>query len=81
LHAWSRRRRQRSTDDAVARIYIMFRHPPEALTMAQRAIDEMMRTLYGEAPPPVSGVALMTDADNTASSAIAYYGDITLSLE
>ena len=133
---------QRASDDAVARIYVTFRHPPEKLTMAQRALDEMMRTLYGEAPPhatllyvwdnkaavgsarrnaysdrvhnfvvesgsarrsqwqayerdvvadyemafggpapPISGIALMTDADNTGSSALAYYGDITLSVE
>jgi len=131
---------QRATDDAIARIYVTFRHPPERLTAAQRAIDEMMRTRYGdapphatllyvwdnraaagtskrnaytdrvhnfvvesgsarhsqwlayerdiaadyrtafgEAPPPVIGVALMTDADNTVTSAVAYYGDISLS--
>lgn len=133
---------RRATDDAMARIYVMFRHPPERLTRAQRATDEMMQRLhdeapphatllyvwdnraavgtstrnaytdrvrnivvesgsarlsqwlayerdiaadyraaFGEAPPSVTGVAVMTDADNTASSAIAYYGDITLSAE
>lgn len=133
---------QRASDDAIARIYVTFRHPPERLTLAQRALDEMMRALYGEAPPhatllyvwdnraavgssrrnaysdrvhnfvvesgsarlsqwlayerdvaadykaafgeappPVTGLALMTDADNTGSSALAFYGDITLSAE
>jgi Protein of unknown function (DUF3047) len=133
---------QRATDDAVARVYVTFRHPPERLTTGQRAIDEMMRALlgevpphatllyvwdsralvgtsrrnaysdrvhnfvlesgsarllqwlayerdvaadyraaFGEPPPPVIGVALMTDGDNTGSRAIAYYGDITLSAE
>lgn len=34
------------------------------------------RALYGEDPPPVTGVAIMTDTDNTGGSATAYYGDI-----
>lgn len=34
------------------------------------------RRIFGEEPPPVNGVALMTDTDNTADSARAYYGDI-----
>ena len=42
---------RRATDDAVARLYVTFRHPPERLSMGQRAFDEMMRALYGEAPP------------------------------
>lgn len=133
---------QRATDDAMARIYVTFTRPPERLSTTQRALDAMLRTLYGEAPPhatllyvwdngaavgtsrvnpytdrvrnivvesgsarlsqwltyvrdveadyraafgeappPISGVALMTDADNTGGSALAYYGDITLSVE
>ena len=31
---------------------------------------------YGEPPPPISGVAIMTDTDNTGEQAVAYYGDI-----
>jgi hypothetical protein len=27
-------------------------------------------------PPPISGVAIMTDTDNTGESATAHYGDI-----
>jgi hypothetical protein len=34
------------------------------------------RALYDEDPPPVTGVAIMTDTDNTDGSATAYYGDI-----
>ncbi len=47
----------------------------------ERDVAADYRAAFGEAPPPVSGVALMTDADNTASSAVAYYGDITLSVQ
>ncbi|MGB0910099.1 MAG: DUF3047 domain-containing protein [Nitrospirales bacterium] len=31
---------------------------------------------FGEEPPNISGVAIMTDTDNTKESAVAYYGDI-----
>ena len=31
---------------------------------------------FGEEPPMISGVAIMTDTDNTGETATAYYGDI-----
>jgi hypothetical protein len=34
------------------------------------------RAAFGEDPPPVNGVAIMTDTDNTGGAATAYYGDI-----
>jgi hypothetical protein len=34
------------------------------------------RAAFGGDPPPVNGVALMTDTDNTGGAATAYYGDI-----
>jgi hypothetical protein len=34
------------------------------------------RRVFGADPPPVNGVALMTDTDNTGGTARAYYGDI-----
>ena len=37
------------------------------------------RRLYGEDPPPYSGVAVMTDADHTKREAQAWYADVTLS--
>ncbi len=37
------------------------------------------RRLYGEDPPPYSGVAVMTDADDTGGRAEAWYADVTLS--
>jgi hypothetical protein len=31
---------------------------------------------FGEEPPHISGVAIMTDTDNTQETGIAYFGDI-----
>lgn len=36
------------------------------------------RRLFGEEPPSYAGIALMTDADDTAGSAEAWYADVTL---
>ncbi len=42
----------------------------------QRNIYEDYKQAFGEEPPMVSGVAIMTDTDNTGEAATAYYGDI-----
>ncbi len=42
----------------------------------ERNIYEDYKKAFGEDPPNISGVALMTDTDNTRESAIAYFGDI-----
>lgn len=42
----------------------------------KRNILEDYRTAFGEDPPNISGVAIMTDTDNTRESAVAYFGDI-----
>jgi hypothetical protein len=42
----------------------------------ERNIVEDYRKAYGTEPPKISGVAIMTDTDNTKSSATAWYGDI-----
>lgn len=47
----------------------------------QRNVLEDYRSIFGRSPPPISAVAIMTDTDNTESSAIAYYGDIEFSSE
>ncbi len=44
----------------------------------KRNIYEDYRRAFGEDPPFISGVAIMTDTDNTGESAVAYYGDIIL---
>ena len=47
-------------------------------TFHQRNVYEDYRRFYGEEPPRIEAVALMTDTDNTGESAVGYYGDITL---
>jgi hypothetical protein len=42
----------------------------------ERNIVEDYRKAFGEEPPTISGVAIMTDTDNTGESVTAYYGDI-----
>jgi len=42
----------------------------------RRNVLEDYRSVFGEDPPPVNGVVIMTDSDNTGSSAEALYGDI-----
>jgi hypothetical protein len=36
------------------------------------------RRAFGRPPPPIIGIGLMTDTDNTGEETTAYYGDITL---
>jgi len=42
----------------------------------ERNVYEDYKRTFGEDPPMISGVAIMTDTDNTGESAMAYYGDI-----
>jgi hypothetical protein len=42
----------------------------------ERNIYEDYKKAFGEEPPNISGVAIMTDTDNTKETAIAYFGDI-----
>ncbi len=42
----------------------------------QRNVYEDYRNAFGEEPPFIGGVAIMTDTDNTGTSGTAYYGDI-----
>jgi hypothetical protein len=42
----------------------------------ERNLYEDYKKAFGEEPPPVNGVAIMTDTDNTGEKATAYYGDI-----
>ncbi len=45
----------------------------------KRDIVADYRKAFGEAPPAVIGIAIMSDSDNTGESATAWYGDIRLS--
>ncbi len=42
----------------------------------ERNVYEDYRRAFNEEPRPISGVAIMTDTDNTGETATAYYGDI-----
>lgn len=42
----------------------------------ERNVYEDYRAAFGEEPPLISGVAIMTDTDNTGETATAFYGDI-----
>ena len=42
----------------------------------ERNIYEDYKRAFGEEPPLMNGVAIMTDTDNTKERATAYYGDI-----
>jgi len=42
----------------------------------ERNVYEDYQKAFGDEPPLISGVAIMTDTDNTGESATAYYGDI-----
>jgi hypothetical protein len=44
--------------------------------MEERNLLDDYKRAFGEEPPMVSGIAIMTDSDNTKETAIAYYGDI-----
>ena len=42
----------------------------------EQNVYEDYKKAFGEEPPNILGVAIMTDTDNTGESATAYYGDI-----
>jgi len=44
----------------------------------ERNVYEDYKRAFGEEPPPISGVAVMTDTDDTGDRATAWYGDIVL---
>jgi hypothetical protein len=43
---------------------------------ARRNVYEDYRLIFGEEPPKVGAIAIMTDTDNTGGSATAWYDDI-----
>jgi hypothetical protein len=44
----------------------------------ERNVYEDYKRAFREEPPPVSGIAVMTDTDQTGESATAWYGDMEL---
>ena len=43
-----------------------------------RNVREDYRKAFGENPPPIGGIAVMTDTDDTKDEANAWYGDISM---
>ena len=52
-------------------------HLHEWRTYERNIVDDYRRA-FGTEPPPISGIAIMTDTDNTGESAKAWYGNISL---
>lgn len=52
-------------------------HAGEWVTV-ERDIMADYREAFGEEPPPVVGIAIMSDSDNTGEKATAWYGDIRI---
>jgi hypothetical protein len=46
--------------------------------LEERNIYEDYKRIFGEEPPLLGGVAIMTDTDDTQDEATAWYGDLTL---
>jgi hypothetical protein len=44
----------------------------------ERNVYEDYKRAFNEEPPPLLGIALMTDTDQTGETATAWYGDISL---
>ncbi len=84
--------RSKEGDDYPARLYITFVYNPDRYTkmfvvqsgktrvgewiVEERNILQDYIQAFGEDPPRINGVAIMTDTDNTGEQATAYYGDI-----
>ena len=45
--------------------------------LEQRDVAADFRAAFGEEPPPVSGIALAADTDNTGESVTAWFGDLS----
>ncbi len=52
-------------------------HKLSAWIEESRNIYEDYKKAFGEEPPIINGIAIMSDTDNTKERATAYYGDIT----
>ncbi len=61
-----------------ARMIVVESGPSKVGTWVEEArnIYEDYRKAFGEEPPLISGVAIMSDTDNTKERAVAFYGDI-----
>jgi len=55
--------------------------PPGHWLSEARDIREDYRSFFGGEPPPIAGIALMTDSDDTGSHSGACFGDLLLLAE
>jgi hypothetical protein len=44
----------------------------------RRNVYEDFKMLFGDEPPEVGGIAIMTDTDQTGESVTAYYDDVII---
>lgn len=81
--------RRRDTDDASARLTVGFDFEPPGLSRWDRVRHRVARArlgdlaadfrrAFGHELPPVTGIGLLTDADDTGGRAAACYGDLLL---
>ncbi|NVD36316.1 DUF3047 domain-containing protein [Marinobacter lutaoensis] len=49
--------------------------------MERRNLARDYREAFGETPPAIVGIAIMSDADNTGEQATAWYGDLVLTAD
>ncbi|MCC2639695.1 MAG: uncharacterized protein K0S45_108 [Nitrospira sp.] len=47
----------------------------------ERNVYDDYKLAFGEEPPAINGIAIMSDTDNTKERAVAYYGDIVFAKE
>ncbi len=73
--------RHKAGDDYPARVYVAFEFQPERAGFFERAKRKAVEVLFGETPPAIVGIAIMSDADNTGEQATAWYGDLVLTAD
>ncbi|MDP1708035.1 MAG: DUF3047 domain-containing protein [Gammaproteobacteria bacterium] len=67
-----------SYTDSVKMIVVQSGNEQSGLWVTEeRNIYQDYKRAFGEEPPMISGIAIMTDTDNTGASTAAFYGDIS----
>ena len=59
-----------------ARLHVTFEYNSADMGLFEKVKYEDYKTAFKQEPPSISGIAIMTDSDNTGESATAFYGDI-----
>jgi hypothetical protein len=66
------------TDRAMMIVVEGARTPAGAWVEERRNLEADYRSAFGEDPGRVTGIAIMTDTDNTGGTASAEFGDVVL---